>query len=354
MKCNHTHHAARPPWKGAPDKHVVKSAARGQWRKILGAFEFDPYFFTGRHVQCPGCGGKDRFRFTDLGGDGMFICSQGTGVPLIGDGFELIKHITGMPFPIVLRRVGQILGLDGGGVTVVPKPSQLLGQPLNARDTKQETSSAQIERVLSQCKPVTAGGVVAKYLSARGLGDVLADLPQTIHEHPALPYYEDAKKIAEYPAMVSEVHTTDGKLVCLQRTYLSESGDGKAPVSQPKKLTRLAAGSKTTGAAVRLYAADDHVALAEGIESALAVRLIWGWPTWACLCANGLRAIELPSSIEAVRIYADADVPGLLAAHHAVNWLRGEGRCVEWMHSAKEGADPLDVWNATHGEGQPR
>jgi len=106
--------------------------------------------------------------------------------------------------------------------------------------------------------------------------------------------------------------------------------------------------------AVRLYPADGRVALAEGIESALAVRLIWGWPTWACLCANGLRAIELPPGVEAVRIYADADDAGLHAAYLATNWLRGEGRCVEWVHSSTPGVDPLDVWNATHGVGVPK
>lgn len=354
MKCGHTHHARHPGRKGAPDKHVVKQAARGQWREILSTLEFDPMFLTGRHVPCPGCGGKDRFRFTNLGGDGMFICSQGTGVPLIGDGFELIKHALGLPFPIVLRRVAQVLGLDGVGVVPVPKPSRLLGQPPSASDARQEFSNTQIERVLSQCQPVTASGIVARYFTARGLIEVIADLPQSIHEHPALPYFEDAKKVGEYPAMVAEVRSTDGKLVCLHRTYLSESGEGKAPVSQPKKLTRLASGSKTTGAAVRLYAPDDRVALAEGIESALAVRLIWGWPVWACLSANGLRAIELPSEVEAVRIYADCDEAGLNSAYLATNWLRGEGRCVEWMHSTVEGMDPLDVWNSTRNKGIPQ
>jgi putative DNA primase/helicase len=116
---------------------------------------------------------------------------------------------------------------------------------------------------------------------------VVADLPQSLYEHSALAYFENAKKVAEYPAMVAELRSPQGELVCLHRTYLSQSGDAKAPVAQPEKLTRVHDADQTNGAAIRLYSAKDHVALTGGIESALAVRLMWGWPVWACASANG-------------------------------------------------------------------
>jgi len=273
----------------------------------------------------------------------------------VGDGFELVRHVTDLPFPIVLRRVAQILGLDGGGVVVVPRAATpVMAAAATQPKPDHASSTAQIERILSRYKVVTAEGAVARYLAARGLADVLVDLPQSIHEHPALPYYEDGKKVGEYPAMVAEVRSQDGALVCLHRTYLRENGDGKAPVSQPKKLTRVSADAKTVGAAVRLYTASSHVALAEGIESALAVKLIWRWPTWACLSANGLQSIELPEAITAVRIFGDNDAAGIYAATYSSNWLRGEGRCVEWLCAKEEGMDALDVWNATHGRGVPQ
>ena len=40
------------------------------------------------------------------------------------------------------------------------------------------------------------------------------------------------------------------------------------------------------GAAVRLYEATDRLAITEGIENALAVRLATGWPTWAATSAT--------------------------------------------------------------------
>lgn len=64
---------------------------------------------AGRHGPCPGCGGKDRFRFDDREGGGTFICSQGGRGNLAGDGFELLKHITGKSFPQVLEMVGEIV-----------------------------------------------------------------------------------------------------------------------------------------------------------------------------------------------------------------------------------------------------
>lgn len=350
MYCGHKHSFrwTTPP----PDKHIVKRAARGRWHEILTTLELSPSVLSGRHGPCPGCGGKDRFRFDNRGGDGTFLCSQGTGVVYAGDGFELFEHVTGLPFPIVLRRVAQILGLDGSGVIVVPKPRPV--EPKSSVSGPSETSSArQLERILAQCQPVSATGAVARYLAARGLKDVLTDLPSSLYEHPGLAYYEDAKKMGEYPAMVAEVRSPQGNLVCLHRTYLSQEGDGKAPVPHPKKLTRVNDTGQTTGAAIRLYAAEDHVALTEGIESALAVKLMWGWPAWACVSANGLRAVELPPEVTAVRIYGDSDDAGKYAAFYAMNWLRGEGRCVEWVHSTVDGMDPLDVWNATHGIGVP-
>ena len=51
-----------------------------------------PITLKNQHGACPGCGGKDRFRFDNLNGDGSFICSQGGLGEIAGDGFELLIH----------------------------------------------------------------------------------------------------------------------------------------------------------------------------------------------------------------------------------------------------------------------
>ncbi|MBL9115532.1 MAG: hypothetical protein JNJ83_11050 [Verrucomicrobiaceae bacterium] len=61
------------------------------------------------HGPCPGCGGKDRFRFDDKAGDGTFICSQGGGGTLSGNGLTLLQHITGWDFKRSIEELGSYL-----------------------------------------------------------------------------------------------------------------------------------------------------------------------------------------------------------------------------------------------------
>lgn len=75
------------------DFKQAKLLARGRWPEILNQLGYTlsttaPH----EHVTCPMCGGVDRFRFDNENGDGSFICSQGTGEPIAGDGFTLLEH----------------------------------------------------------------------------------------------------------------------------------------------------------------------------------------------------------------------------------------------------------------------
>ena len=51
----------------APTFAMVKIAAHGRWPEILAALGIDPAALRNRHGPCPGCGGRDRFRFDDNG-----------------------------------------------------------------------------------------------------------------------------------------------------------------------------------------------------------------------------------------------------------------------------------------------
>ncbi len=77
---------------GKPNFETVKPIAKGQWKEILSALGVDPSTLKNHHGCCPGCGGKDRFRFDNINGDGTFICSQGGLGEIAGDGFELLIH----------------------------------------------------------------------------------------------------------------------------------------------------------------------------------------------------------------------------------------------------------------------
>lgn len=92
----------------APD---IAALARGRWQEILPSTGIGAEYLTNRHRSCPGCGGKDRFRFDDKDGRGGFVCGQG-GDTLTGDGFDLLAHVHGWSAAEAFRAVGEVLGIQ--------------------------------------------------------------------------------------------------------------------------------------------------------------------------------------------------------------------------------------------------
>lgn len=75
------------------DFKQAKLLARGRWPEIFKQLGYTlSTTVPHEHVACPMCGGSDRFRFDNENNDGSFICSQGTGEPIAGDGFALLEH----------------------------------------------------------------------------------------------------------------------------------------------------------------------------------------------------------------------------------------------------------------------
>ena len=80
------------------------------------------------------------------------------------------------------------------------------------------------------------------------------------------------------------------------------------------------------GSAVRLAAIDGGVlAVAEGIETALAYEALTGTPAWAALSSAGMRHLELPDGLRWLAVAADFDGPGLLAAEQLERRARDAG-----------------------------
>lgn len=91
------------------DFQTTKTAAQGRWPEILQYLGIPAESLTGKHCECAGCGGEDRFRYLD-DEHGGWICGQG-GVPTGGDGFNLLVHM-GFSKSDALHAVSQYLGLD--------------------------------------------------------------------------------------------------------------------------------------------------------------------------------------------------------------------------------------------------
>ena len=90
------------------DFQVVKQAASGRWPEILQSLGVHAETLTGRHQPCPGCGGRDRFRW-DRSKE-IFFCGQG-GTPTGGDGFNLLTHVFGWTKQEALHAVADRLGI---------------------------------------------------------------------------------------------------------------------------------------------------------------------------------------------------------------------------------------------------
>ena len=91
------------------DIQKVKACATGRWKDLLiNAFGMDEKTLKGKHTSCPGCGGKDRFRFDDKNGSGSHYCNA-CGP---GDGLSLACKASGRSFSDTLVIVAGYLGVE--------------------------------------------------------------------------------------------------------------------------------------------------------------------------------------------------------------------------------------------------
>lgn len=99
------------------DLEKIKAAARNNWASIIssvGGASSDS--FTGKHKPCPVCGGDDRFRFDNKGGEGTWYCSHGStlhkGGKDAGDGLSLLVELKNGNFIEAVQALAQYLGIQ--------------------------------------------------------------------------------------------------------------------------------------------------------------------------------------------------------------------------------------------------
>ena len=262
---------------------AIKQRAHGRWTEILRMLGVDEKILNKRNQPCPLCGGTDRFQYTDKYEEGNYHC-RGCGP---GGGLKLLQGIQGWDFGTVLRRVEECVGSVAPGI---------IRSGSRSSEPSADLMKKLAKRMWDEAKPVTQGDEVDRYLCNRGLS--LREYPKVLRFHPALGYYEKddagkSRKVAEYPAMLACIQGADGQAATLHRTYLADGR--KAPLRDAKKV--LSAG--INGAAVRLFEASEELAIAEGIETALAVHLSTGKPVWAAINAGNMEKLWLPETCAA-------------------------------------------------------
>lgn len=307
------------------DIHVMTN---GKWAGILREMGIPSDYLRKKHGPCPMCGGKDRFRFDDKEGRGTWYCSQ-CGA---GDGFSLLEKIKGWGFRQVATEVSRICGHV---------------EPVKTRTRSIESIRGSLNNTWDTSRRIRKGDPVDTYLTQRGIG--LDQYPSELRCHRKLSYFDGKELIGKFPAMVGRILDAQGKPASLHRTYLKDGQ--KAPVDSPKKVMEPIRTIK--GGAIRLFPVIDTLAVAEGIETALAVYKRCDLPVWATISAGGMESLVVPAPVREILIFADNDANGVgqKAANALASRMRAEGRQVEIYLPTTTGNDWLDEFTHSHQQG---
>jgi hypothetical protein len=145
--------------------------------------------------------------------------------------------------------------------------------------------------LVERSKPI-ADSVVQTYLGVRGIDLDVTGMPCDLGVIPSLEYWTSSAEfdrpylVGYFPAMVAAMRDLQGNIQAAHVTYLAKDGSGKADIIDPvtgEILKSKKIHGSPTGCAIRLYPADECVAIGEGIESSLSVRQVE--PDQAVWCA---------------------------------------------------------------------
>ena len=297
-------------------------SARGRWREILPQLGVDTRFLHNKHGPCPLCGGKDRFRFDDRAGSGSYYCNQ-CGP---GPGIMLIRKFKGWSHATACAEIDKIIGIERKSF---PSASRSPLAPAH--------KASKICRLLAEARNPE---FVTSYLTRRGLSVT----SPVLRGHKRCPYFDDSNAlVGHYPAVIAPIIGPNGSLESALRIY-------DANVDQRKKM--MPPVDTIVGGAIRLFnIVNNELAIAEGVESSLAVYQMFGLPVWTALSANGIETFEPPPGLRRLHIFADHDSNhvGQAAAYMLARRIFRGGLAVEVKVAPDADTDWLDTLNKSTG-----
>lgn len=165
-------------------------------------------------------------------------------------------------------------------------------------------SSEAARRLFAASKPIR-GTLAEAYLRQRGIA-LSADV-SALRFHPRC-FYRAPSGRQIWPALIAGVTDGSGNVTGVHRTWLSPDG-GKAPLDQPRRALGHLAGN-----GVRFGTVTDTMLAAEGLETALALKMIIpDMPVMAALSAAHLAALIWPPELRRLYVARDNDEAGQFA-----------------------------------------
>lgn len=292
----------------------LKDQCSGKWASVLVCLGIEAKTLNGKHGPCIFCNaGKDRARW--IRQKEFYICNT-CGAH---NGIEMAMHILGRPFKETALEIRKIIG----------------GVRMEVVKTVDETAKnlERIERIRAGLKPINGECAASRYLANRGLR-VLPE--KNLYFHPGMAYWQDGVK-SVHPAMVAIFRNLAGAGATMHITYLTEDGK-KANVESPRKILPVIL--PLPGCAIQLFnPANGVLAVAEGIETALAVKQLDDLPVWACGNAGQMAALDVPESVNELLIYADEDesFTGPQAAYTLAKRMKAKGKKVSVIRLLEDG-----------------
>lgn len=327
------------------DAKSIKEQAWGRWLDILPLLDArlaDAVRRVGKHVPCPVHGGKDGFRlFAEKNGGGA--CNTcGT----FADGFAVLQWLRGCTFYESLKLVNDLL--NNGTM-----PNQPISAPMGKSQPTSERGNGYMGAIkyLLDSSSRTPNSAARAYYERRGIAQTSEFITNSLHYHDSADVYHLGKRVMidskplRYPCILGLARNARG-VTGLHQIYLTR--DGANAASEISQIVGSEYGKKRMigkfiGTAVRLAKAEKNLMVCEGIETALAIRLLTGSSSIAaCGTAALLAGIDIPDCVENLLIYADNDKAGIAAAEK-LKAREGDKRKVE-ICTPPVGKDFLDYF----------
>lgn len=301
-------------------KTKTRMEAFGKWFRILGHLGFAE-LLDGKHQDCPICGAKRNFRYTDYKSNGEWICTCGQ-----GDGFDLIQRVNGWEFKYAAKEVDHIIGNNDLAETFQPK----VDYEQRRKNLNKLWAGAQDD------------SIVREYLKSRGISEHMGfnmNMLRDLRGHPAM-YNTDSGK--RQPGMCALIRNKAGDPVSIHRTFFDPRAKKIMPPTE-----------KISGAGVRLgwrSASEESgtIVIGEGIETTLAGMAEIRVPGMAAISAHGMETIFVPKEFTRVIILSDNDrsFTGQKAAFTLARRMDSEKRYTQVLMPHVWGKDFLDMVNA--------